>query len=184
MADERLDDTARERRRGLLAAGDHKGHVRDAWTHRRLCVRSTGSATPTSLSSGSKSSLPPSTTGSTPQRSVCSDACSPGGLLRSPRGTDHAPATQRPRGGINGLDRARTASCFGSYGSPVHRWRWRLSIASGPSWRARRPRSENSASRRAALGRPPVRAKPATAPAVRQVLKGLKPPVGSGPMGA
>jgi transposase len=32
MADERLDDTARERRQGLLAAGDRKGHVRDAWT--------------------------------------------------------------------------------------------------------------------------------------------------------
>ncbi|MFO7779366.1 MAG: hypothetical protein R6V28_13540 [Nitriliruptoraceae bacterium] len=32
MADERLDDPARERRRGLLAAGDPKGHVRDAWT--------------------------------------------------------------------------------------------------------------------------------------------------------
>jgi transposase len=32
MADERLDERARERRRGLLAAGDPKGHVRDAWT--------------------------------------------------------------------------------------------------------------------------------------------------------
>jgi transposase len=32
MADERLDDTARERRRGLLAAGDPKGQVADAWT--------------------------------------------------------------------------------------------------------------------------------------------------------
>jgi transposase len=32
MADERLDDSARERRQGLLAAGDPKGHVRDAWT--------------------------------------------------------------------------------------------------------------------------------------------------------
>jgi transposase len=32
MADERLTDQTRERRRGLLAAGDPKGHVRDAWT--------------------------------------------------------------------------------------------------------------------------------------------------------
>jgi transposase len=32
MADERLDDRARQRRQGLLAAGDPKGHVRDAWT--------------------------------------------------------------------------------------------------------------------------------------------------------
>ena len=32
MADERLDDDTRERRRGLLAAGDPQGHVRDAWT--------------------------------------------------------------------------------------------------------------------------------------------------------
>jgi transposase len=32
MADERLDDDARERRRGLLAAGDPKGQVADAWT--------------------------------------------------------------------------------------------------------------------------------------------------------
>lgn len=32
MDDERLNDRARERRRGLLAAGDPKGRVRDAWT--------------------------------------------------------------------------------------------------------------------------------------------------------
>ena len=32
MADERLDEAARERRRGLLAAGDPKGQVADAWT--------------------------------------------------------------------------------------------------------------------------------------------------------
>jgi transposase len=32
MADERLQDAARERRRGLLAAGDPKGQVADAWT--------------------------------------------------------------------------------------------------------------------------------------------------------
>lgn len=32
MADERLTDTARERRRGLLAAGDPKHEVADAWT--------------------------------------------------------------------------------------------------------------------------------------------------------
>jgi transposase len=31
MADERLDDAARERRRGLLAAGDPRGEVADAW---------------------------------------------------------------------------------------------------------------------------------------------------------
>jgi hypothetical protein len=32
MADERLAEPARERRRGLLAAGDPKGQVADAWT--------------------------------------------------------------------------------------------------------------------------------------------------------
>jgi transposase len=32
MADERLADASRERRRGLLAAGDPKGQVADAWT--------------------------------------------------------------------------------------------------------------------------------------------------------
>ncbi|MFP4636514.1 MAG: ISL3 family transposase [Nitriliruptoraceae bacterium] len=31
MADERLDDHARDKRQGLLSAGDPKGHVRDAW---------------------------------------------------------------------------------------------------------------------------------------------------------
>jgi transposase len=111
MADERLDDSARERRQGLLAAGDPKGHVRDAWTaDRRRCVRSTGSATPTSLSSGCKSSLPPSTTGSTAPRSADSDACSPGGPLRSRRGTVHAPATAPWR--------PSTASPSASSGSP------------------------------------------------------------------
>ena len=31
MADERLTDVSRDRRRGLLAAGDPRGHVADAW---------------------------------------------------------------------------------------------------------------------------------------------------------
>lgn len=32
MADERLTEDAKQRRRGLLAAGDPKGEVADAWT--------------------------------------------------------------------------------------------------------------------------------------------------------
>jgi hypothetical protein len=97
MADERLDARARERRRGLLAAGDPRGESPKPGWRRKPSARSTGSVTPTSRSSRSPSSPPRSTTGSTATRSDGSDACSPGGHPRSRPGTDHAPATAPSR---------------------------------------------------------------------------------------
>ena len=132
MADERLDEPARDKRRGLLAAGDPRGEVADAWTDRKQFVRSTGSAIPTSRSSGSPSSPTRSTIGRTAPRSAGSAACSPGGLPRSPRGIAHAHRTA-PWRPINNLAKRVKRVAFGL--TNWTHWRVRVLLYAGqPDW--------------------------------------------------